>query len=551
MSDSADLLKLQLKREIAARKIAEHLLEQKSTELEASNHELLAQIAQVSRLSVAIDTAGEGIAMTDRNGVYTYMNTAHAQMFGFDRPQDLIGQSWACLYDNDALAHFDQEVMPQFARDGRWNGEVTGRSVDGTLVFQDLILTQLEDGGILCSTRDIGQRRIREKETADLRRRVIEADRAAALDQLVETVTHDFSNFLGAIDAAATLLEKQCNQPEPHRLLMSVFDALRQARSVLNQLLPNYAAPAEKVCDVTDLVPRLCEVMTPLLDIAQTSYCKVPEAPLFVAADPTLFARSMTNIFKNAIEAMTVSGSVLRIEVQSLSGYVPPTLPFDPAARLIYGSDIDETMARIIVHDEGEGMPQTVLDHALERFVSTKCGGRRRGIGLTSVKDLVETTGGRVAIFSAAGVGSVFVLDLPAHGVEHGRADGEEATRLAEDTVGNVLLVDDDPIALGRLEVLFQARGWGVVSFSSPGEALDFLVRVPNFVQLLVTDRSMPTMSGDQLAQRVKAVRPDLPIVLCSNALGSAISADIDATLAKPPSDGRLQAILVRLNLTR
>ena len=549
MLNCADLLQLQLKREIAARKSAEYLLERKSDELEASNGELLAQIAQVSRLSVAIDTAGEGIAMTDRDGIYTYMNTAHAQMFGFERAQDLIGQSWVRLYDSDALTRFDREVMPQFARDGRWSGEMTGRGVDGSLVFQDLVLTQLEDGGILCSSRDIGLRRIREKETADLRRRVIEADRAAALDQLVETVTHDFYNFLGAIDASVSVLAKQCDQPEPHRLLMSVFDALQQARSVLNQLHPDYAAPAEQACDLTDMVPRLCDLMAPLLDISQTFYCKVPDTPLFVLAEPTLFARSMTNLFKNAIEAMTGTGCVLRIELQMLREYAPPTLPFVPAARLVYGSDIAGTMARIIVHDEGIGMPQTVLDHALERFVSTKSAGRRRGIGLSSVKDLVETMGGRLAIFTTAGVGSVFVLDLPARGAESVRPGETEKTLLAEDTVGNVLLVDDDPAALRRLDILFRTLGWEVASFSNPSEALDFLIRAPNFIQLLVTDRSMPEMSGDQLAARAKQIRPDLPIILCSNALKSAIPAEIDATLAKPADAECLQYILARLNL--
>ncbi|RXD07295.1 response regulator [Sphingomonas sp. UV9] len=548
MPDSAHLLKLRLEREIAARKSAENLLERKSNELDASHHELLAQIAQVTRLSAAIDSAGEGIAIADTDGIFTYMNNAHAQMFGFACGKDLIGQSWTRLYDSEALTRFDRDVMPQVAREGRWSGEMTGRGGDGAIVFQDLALTQLRDGGILCCTRDTGLRRIREKETADLRRRVIEADRAAALDQLVETVTHDFSNFLGAIDASMTLLAKQYDQSEPRKLMMSVFDALHQARSVLNQLHPGYTAPAEQICDLTDLVPRLCDLMAPLLDITQTAYCKVPDTPLFVLAEPTLFARSMTNMFKNAIEAMTGTGCVLRIEVEMLPGYAPPTLPFAPAARLIFGSAIDGAVARIIIHDEGIGMDQAVLDHALERFVTTKSNGRRRGIGLTSVKDLVETCGGGLAIFSTAGVGSVFVLDLPARANADVPADTAEHMILP-DTIANVLLVDDDPIALNRLDRLFRARGWEVASFSDPREALAFLEQAPNFIQLLVTDRSMPEISGDELAVRAKQIRPDLPIILCSNALKSAIPTEIDATLAKPPSGESLQAILVRLNL--
>lgn len=541
---------LKLKREIAARKNAECLLESKSDELDTSNRELLAQIAQVSRLSTAIEVAGEGIAIADPKGFFTYMNTAHAQMFGFAQADDLIGQSWTRLYDSDALAHFDREVMPEFLRQGRWQGEIAGRMRDGAVVWQDLLLTQLEDGGILCSTRDIGSRRIRAKEEADLRRQVVDADRSAALDELVATVTHDFSNFLGAIDASVTILEQQCDQPEPHRLLMTIFDALHQARSVLNQLNPDYEEPAQQVCNLTDVVPRLCDLMAPLLKIAQKSYCEVPGEPLFILVEPTLFARSISNVLKNAIEAMVDSGSVLRVEVQSLLADEPPSLPFEPVARLVYGNAIDGAVARIIVHDDGIGMSQTLLDQALHRFASTKGNERRHGIGLTSVTDLVEIVGGRSAFFSIPGKGSVVIIDLPARDAE-GNSIGVNhvAEGVADDIVANVILVDDEPMSLAVLGKFFRADRWDVVSFSDPSEALDFIKSAPNFAQLLVTDWHMPQMSGGELATHAKRIRPDLPVILCSNMLTPLSCNAIDERVSKPPHDKLLRAALTALNL--
>jgi PAS domain S-box-containing protein len=550
MFDRVELLELKLKRETAARKSAEGLLERKSDELDASNRELLAQIAQVNRLSVAIEAAEEGIAITDSEGCYTYMNTAHARMFGFAKVEDLIGQSWARLYDSDALTRFDRDVMPQVLRDGRWSGEMTGRRLGGALVFQDLLLTQLKDGGILCSTRDIGARRIREKETADLSRQVIEADRSAAMDQLIVSVTHDFSNFLGAIAASVTLLEQQCVQPEPHRVLMTVFDALHEARSVLNQLNPDYVAPAEQLCDLTVMVPRLCDLMAPLLEITQTSYCEVPGAPLFVRAEPTLFARSLANVLKNAIEAMAGTGRVLRIEVQPLPADQPPDLPFEPAARLVYGSVVEGALARIIVQDEGIGMSQALLDQVLDRFVSTKDNGRRHGIGLSSVTALVETLGGRLTFFSLLGTGSAVVIDLPARdadGNSLAMQDSDETA--AQSTVANVILVDDEPVSRSLLAMMFRAEQWEVASFSNPGEALGFMASAPNFAQLLVTDWHMPKFNGGELAVQAKRIRPDLPIVLCSNMLFPSIPDAIDEVLAKPPNFERLRAVLIRLKL--
>ncbi|MDI1289533.1 MAG: response regulator [bacterium] len=543
MPEQRDLVLMRLQREVAARKEAERLLETKSDELESYRQELLERTTEVRRLSAAIDMAEEGIAIAEPDGTFVYMNRAHARMFGRSSPAALVGQVWSSLYDSETLARFEREILPQFDSNGRWAGEVVGRSEDGTPVFQDLVLTRLEDGGILCATRDIAQRRIREKETADLRRRVIDAERRAAVDHMVNIVIHDFSNFLGAIDASVTLLERQCDQPEPHKLIMSVVEALYQARMVMGQLSPEYEAPEAQICDLADMMPRLCDLMAPLMDVSHTFYREVPDTPLFVLADPTLFARAVANLLKNAMESMTDGGRVLRLHVEALPAYVGPVLPFRPASHLAYGRVGQRALARIIIHDQGVGMPQKVADRALDEFVTTKGAGRRRGIGLSSVKGLVDSVGGRLEIHSLPAVGTVMVLDLPAADLDSTR----RATAIAEEVIGNVVLVDDDPMMLAALGTLFAADRWEVASFVDPLEALAFMERAPLFAQLLVTDRRMPGMSGDELAIRVKQIRCDLPVVMCSNALGAAVPDAVDATLAKPPNAERLQAVLTRL----
>ena len=545
MPEQMELVLNRLQREVAARKEAERLLETKSDELESYRQDLLARTTEVRRLSVAIDTAQEGIAIAQPDGIFVYMNLAHARMFGRSSPAALIGQAWSCLYDRESLARFEREILPQFASGGRWAGEVVGRTQDGAPVFQDLVLTRLEDGGILYATRDVAQRRIRAKETADLRRQLIEAERRAAVDHMVNIVIHDFSNFLGAIDASVTLLERQCDQPEPHKLIMSVVDALQQARMVLEQLYPEYEAPEPQLCDLRDMMPRLCDLMAPLMDVSQTFYREVPDTPLFVLADPTLFSRAVANLLKNAMESMTDGGHVLRLHVHALPTYVEPVLPFKPESHLAYGHRVQGAMARITVHDEGVGMPQAVADRALDEFVSTKGSGRRRDIGLSSVKGLVDSLAGRLEIYSSPAVGSVMVLDLPAVDTDGAR----RATAVAEEVAGNVVLVDDDPMMLAFLGTLFAAGRWEVASFVDPLEALAFLERAPRFAQLLVTDRRMPEMSGDELAMRVKQIRSDLPVVMCSNALDASVPDVVDATLAKPCNAERLQAVLARLKL--
>lgn len=544
MTPRASLLMKRLARETAARREAERLLEEKADELESHRQELLVQTAQIRRLSVAIDAAEEGIAVTSPEGTFIYMNQAHARMFGYLSTEAMMGKPWSCLYDSDALDQFDREIMPQFFRDGRWVGEAVARATDGTAVFQDLILTALEDGGILCSTRDISQRRLRERETEELRLRLAEAERSADLHFISETATHDIFNLIAAIDATMTLMEYHCDGAEHKKLIASVFDALRQARMVIEQSYPERSVPGPELCDIIDLAPRLCDLMAPMLRPSQAFYRVITSKPLSVIADATLLSRSINNILKNAIESMVDEADVLRLAVRSLPVYRAPTLPFIPVSTLTYGCASKGPLARIIVHDEGEGMSQSVLDCALERFATSKKADRRRGVGLSSVKSLVDSSGGQLAIYSSPGTGTVFVLDLPA--VDP--VSGEQFLGVTRDVVGNVILVDDDPLALARLEAFFGAEQWEVAGFGKPLEAWAFMEQAPMFPQLLVTDRIMPGMTGDQLAERAKKIRPDLPVIMCSLALDGLVSEAVDASLPKPADHEVLKAILAGLD---
>ena len=107
-----------------------------------------------SRLIEAINTSHEGIALLDVDGIYVYMNKAHESMFGYGEGE-LIGKSWTILYSEEDLQWFGENVFPIIEREGKWSGEATAISKDGkTLVYEDLYLTSLGDGGLICTCRD-------------------------------------------------------------------------------------------------------------------------------------------------------------------------------------------------------------------------------------------------------------------------------------------------------------------------------------------------------------------------------------------------------------
>jgi diguanylate cyclase (GGDEF)-like protein/PAS domain S-box-containing protein len=120
--------------------------------------------AKLRQQTDAMDTAIDGMAILNAEGEYIYLNKAHAKVYGYDNILELIGKSWRILYDSDVIKYFDQEIMPEFSRKGDWHGETIGTKKNGSKFPQELSLTAMADGGLICVVRDITERKQSEQE---------------------------------------------------------------------------------------------------------------------------------------------------------------------------------------------------------------------------------------------------------------------------------------------------------------------------------------------------------------------------------------------------
>jgi len=138
---------------------------------------------QLAQQQIAIEASIDGIAILDQQGVYRFMNTAHATIHGYTTSDDLIGQSWASVVPADQMPWYQQECMPQLYRDGQWSGEVVSKRRDGSLHPTHTMLKVLEDGGLVCVVRDVTQQKHVEAERARLQNEIIQTQ-AAMLAEL-------------------------------------------------------------------------------------------------------------------------------------------------------------------------------------------------------------------------------------------------------------------------------------------------------------------------------------------------------------------------------
>jgi CheY-like chemotaxis protein/two-component sensor histidine kinase len=263
--------------------------------------------------------------------------------------------------------------------------------------------------------------------------------------------------------------------------------------------------------------------------------------PVVVAGDPTALYEAVMNLCTNAIQAMGPTG-VLRVAVRVAQNEAPRTL-YDqelPAGR----------HACITVTDNGPGMTPDVLARLFEPFFTTK-GRGGTGLGLAVVHGVVTDMGGAIDVRSAPGEGTVFALYLPLSTAAPVATPGLSQATLPSGEGQCVLVVDDEPTLVELGEELLASLGYEPVGTSDPQAALQAFTQDPGRFDLLLTDENMPGLSGTQLAQAVRAIRPDLPVLLVSGHGGPAFDARVQAAgigqvLGKPLTRDELARALQR-----
>jgi signal transduction histidine kinase len=341
------------------------------------------------------------------------------------------------------------------------------------------------------------EKRTRERE-AQLAVQLEEAQRLEALGRLAGGVAHDFNNLLTVLMGCAELAEMQLEKsPQATlRALRELQTAADRGASLTAQLL-DFASrrPAKpRNVDLNQAVRNAGKLLERLLEASVDLRVETADEPCVVHVDPNGLERLLLNLAVNARDAMP-KGGVLRL------------------ALTIAKQDGIE-IALLEVSDSGTGIASRDLPHIFEPFFTTKARGKGTGLGLASVYGIVKQSQGQIEVDSREGAGTTFRVSWP-----RVHADPTDPRRIsvAPDGGGElILLVDDDAevrsVALAHLE----GAGYVVLTAASGEEALETLQQHRTTVRMLVSDVSMPGMSGVELARRVHEQLPQVPILLIS-----------------------------------
>jgi len=482
---------------------------------------------------------------TDRH--FLHYNNRLCEILGYNQ-EELAQQSWDELTHPDDLAK-DQSRFARIERQETdiFHMEKRFLSKEGKIVHTEVIARGVctDKGHVdhyVAMFQDITTRKHTEEKTKTLRTQLLQSQKLEAIGTLAGGIAHDFNNILAAVIGYTDMAKEMTEPGTPlARDLDQVLKAGHRAKDLVRQILvfsrQNETEPINLM--PANIIKEVIKLLRPTLPSTIEIKQKISPKAGPIHMDPTQLHQILMNICTNAFHAMEKTGGRLRLALKGCT-LTEADLRSQPQVQ-------PGTFIRLTVADTGPGVPPLLLDKIFDPYFTTKETGRGTGMGLAIVHGIVTTIGGFITYDGIPGKGAIFHIYLPA--VDGTSLAAQPVTISNIQGSGNILLVDDEEMLVEMGEEMLQMLGYNVTTCTNSRNALGIFQGTPEKFSAVITDQTMPEMTGSVLAQKILEIRPDLPIILCTGYSHiidktQAKSLGIQGFLMKPYSQQKLGALL-------
>ncbi|MFK7957609.1 MAG: PAS domain-containing protein [Lysobacterales bacterium] len=508
--------------------------------------ERFATLAKLETRNRALESITDGVVIitTDCDSTVVYTNDAFSKMTGksknelIGRPVREVGLIRADTLIRSQIREAVQSHKPYFlAMD---QPRPSGDPFSCELTMAPVLNNDGVSTHYICIVKEVTERE-------RLRRELQQRQKMDTVGRLTSGIAHDFNNMLATILGFSELAEMRAEQAEDSQqqeFLESIRNAANNGRELVSQLLTfSRSVPTEQaqVMQANQAVSNALRMVAPLLpEIIELNYvCNAPLATL--AVDNISFERVLVNLCLNARDAMDPSGGTLsvKLEVQSLDGR-------ECAVSL---TQLSGDYVTLSVGDTGSAIPDDIIGRIFEPFFTTKRPTQGTGMGLSVVQGIVRANNGYILIESSEGVGTTMTVAFPEPtdiaGPHPYIARPNNIPEPGSLEGRRILVVDDDRQVAAFLRELFQHAGMQVnVAYDGSGGLREFRQHESE-VDILLTDQTMPGMSGVDLIREVRALKPQLPCLMLTayshfDDASSAAAAGVDRLLRKPTDNKTL-----------
>ena len=373
-------------------------------------------------------------------------------------------------------------------------------------------------------------------ERTHLEEQLRQAHKMEAIGTLAGGIAHDFNNILAILMTSLFLIEEEvAHERKARGYLQDAHTAVHRATDLVQQIL-TFSRHGNEERTPLQLAHTVKDALTLLgasLPTTITIQAHLSQEGCTILAAATQIYQLMLNLCTNAEHAMRDTGGILEVRLD--------TTQVDDAFVATHPDLEPGLHAHLTVRDTGHGMAPNVLERMFDPFYTTKGVGEGTGMGLAMVHGIVTNHGGAITVESTPGAGTTFAIYLPLYipRMETTTAQPIHAEAAIPHGRGCILFVDDEVMLVRLGQEMLEHLGYEVVSRTSSIEALEAFRAMPQRFDVVITDHTMPNMTGEQLARELRRIRPDIPIILCtgfSHTMNSdrAQAVGIDAFCMKP-----------------
>ena len=541
------------------------------SERKRAEHELRSASMYARRL---IEASPDPLVTISAEGKVTDVNKATENITGMHR-KDLIGTDFSDYFTEPvkAQAGYEKVFREGFVKDYPLAIQHTSGKV--TQVLYNATTYRNENGqiqGVFAAARDISELRqaqqalleslneletrnillqeeIAEREKAEAEKRKVEAQlaqaqRIEALDRFAGGIAHDLNNILYPIIInIEELLDEEREGSAHHEILTQTLKAVYRQRDLVKKIL-SFSRRSERSNQPVRVKAILEETLS-FLRSSLPSTISIQEnihvQADVVMGDPIQIQQVIMNLCQNAADALESERGVIEIELANVR-----------MESLYYLRDMKAgDYLKLTVKDTGIGMNPEVVDRVFEPFFTKKDLGKGTGLGLPVVHGIVKSHGGAVTVASEEGKGSLFTVYLPIRDEKPREEDANVESTPSVQGKESILLVDDEELILSSIQRTLNLSGYRVKALKDGQEALKEFSEDPDEFDLVITDLTMPGMTGLELSRKLQEKRPGIPIVLCTGfndiiSQHEAKSYGITELLLKPFGTGELKKVIQR-----
>ncbi|MDJ0883203.1 MAG: response regulator [Desulfobacterales bacterium] len=470
-----------------------------------------ALMASTNRYKTLFESAGDAIFVMDFKGQIIDGNRVACEKLRLSR-HDMLNQTTMDIISPEH-APFWPERMDELRRLRHIIFETALKAEDGTIVPVEASCRAIEydnQPAVLTIARDITERIEAEKEKAKLRSQLRQAQKMEAIGTLAGGIAHDFNNILQSIFGYTEIASIHASQgKDPNEALDNILTASQRAKGLINQILSfsRQSEQEKQTVQINLIVKEVLKLIRASLPATIEIKGRNLNSDAVVEADPIQIHQVMMNLCSNAHHAMREGGGVLEVKLSDID------IDREKAAQC--GGIQEGPYIELTIRDSGHGIPTEYMDRIFDPYFTSKEKGEGTGLGLAVVHGIISSHGGAITVESEISKGTAFHVifpkknkisaqDKPAAVDAPGRQEGTE----------RILFIDDEPALIDIGKEILSTLGYDVTPCTASDEALDLFKANPERFDLVITDLTMPKMTGDLLAQELMRMRPEIPVIL-------------------------------------